>query len=334
MHLAHVKWFVDDPQRVPLDWSLLVGPFTLLGLGLVAAGILVLPLLQRVLNEERLTRWLRRNLRPVLPLLLSVHLAVALTAYALTRRYLAPGLDLPGTGWGTVLAGAQLLVAMLIALGLFTRLAAGLLVLSGPVGALFYGVLPILERMELLGIALYLALVGRRRFAVDALIRRRPDPGRAMNPVAVGMLRLFAGLAVAVNALTEKLLAPEVSAAFLQDQSSFNLLRGAGVSDAAFAGIAGAVELALGLLLATGVGTRLLVLIAVIPFNATLLFLGWEELIGHLPIYGIFLVLLIEGGGRIRDPGSWRRAERALGAGLDPVSSGTAGSSSSTGSRS
>jgi hypothetical protein len=35
--------------------------------------------------------------------------------------------------------------------------------------------------------------------------------------------------------------------------------------------------------------------VAGIPFNATLFFLGTEELIGHLPIYGAMLALLVYG---------------------------------------
>jgi len=85
------------------------------------------------------------------------------------------------------------------------------------------------------------------------------------------------------------------------------VLRGLGVSDAAFSDLAGAVELALGLVLISGIGTRLAVLVAVIPFNLTLLVFGWEELVGHLPIYGIFLVLLIEGSGRARSALRWFR---------------------------
>jgi hypothetical protein len=37
------------------------------------------------------------------------------------------------------------------------------------------------------------------------------------------------------------------------------------------------------------------VIAAGIPFNATLFFLGTEELIGHLPIYGTMLALLVYG---------------------------------------
>jgi hypothetical protein len=40
------------------------------------------------------------------------------------------------------------------------------------------------------------------------------------------------------------------------------------------------------------------VIVAGIPFNATLFFLGRTELIGHLPIYGVMLALLVYGSSR------------------------------------
>jgi uncharacterized membrane protein YphA (DoxX/SURF4 family) len=319
MPLAHVKWFVDDPERFPLEWSRILAPATLVGVGLAVAGALILRFLVRRIDEELITRWFRHHLRPYLPLLLSLHLGIALTAYALTGRYLAPSLRLPEGTPGLVLAVLELGIAALIILGLFTRLAAGLLVLSGPVGMFFFGVVPILERAELLGIALYLAVVGRRKWSLDGL-RHPSDERGIMNPIAVGMLRVCAGLAIVVGALTEKLLAPGVADAFLRRFPKFNFLEGAGVPDRAFADAAGAVELALGLLLLSGIGTRLVVLAAVIPFNVTLLFFGVTELIGHLPIYGIFLVLLVEGAGRVRDV-YWGRVA---------LSSGTEGSGKSS----
>ena len=36
-------------------------------------------------------------------------------------------------------------------------------------------------------------------------------------------------------------------------------------------------------------------LLAAVPFNATLVLFGQTELIGHLPVYGVFLALLAYG---------------------------------------
>ncbi|HVM11930.1 MAG TPA: hypothetical protein VM638_05585 [Actinomycetota bacterium] len=312
MPLAHVKWFVEDPTAVPLDQARLLSlPVALALLGTLLAAVVLGWVERRAEMDRRLAR-LRRRLRPFLPFLLSLHLGVSLIAHALLGSYLAPSLRLPGGSTGTTLAAIQVVIAVLIVVGLFTRAAAWLLVLSGLVGMSVYGVVPMLERAELLGIALYLGIVGRRRWSVDARVAG-PDEAPAMNPGAVGMLRVCAGVAIAVNGLTEKLLAPGVSEVFLTRNPHFNVGAGFGVSDRAFIDLAGAVELAIGLLLISGVATRLAVLGAVVPFNVTLLFLGWLELVGHLPIYGIFLVLLVEGSGRVRDVARWARDPGATG---------------------
>lgn len=67
------------------------------------------------------------------------------------------------------------------------------------------------------------------------------------------------------------------------------------VSDLAFIRLAGRTELLFGLLLISGALPQIAVIIAGIPFNATLSFLGASELIGHLPVYGAMLALLVYG---------------------------------------
>ena len=62
--------------------------------------------------------------------------------------------------------------------------------------------------------------------------------------------------------------------------------------------MAGAIELLFGLLLISGRIPQVAVIVAGIPFNATLFFLGRDELIGHLPIYGVMLALLVYGSSR------------------------------------
>jgi hypothetical protein len=48
-------------------------------------------------------------------------------------------------------------------------------------------------------------------------------------------------------------------------------------------------------LLISGALPQVCVIVAGIPFNATLFFFGATELVGHLPIYGAMLVLLVYG---------------------------------------
>jgi hypothetical protein len=47
------------------------------------------------------------------------------------------------------------------------------------------------------------------------------------------------------------------------------------------------IELTFGMLLIAGNFVRLIILILWLPFNLTLPFMGWTELVGHLPIYGV-----------------------------------------------
>jgi hypothetical protein len=122
------------------------------------------------------------------------------------------------------------------------------------------------------------------------------------------------GGALIVLAFTEKLARPDLALEFLDRFPAFNILQSVGleVSDITFIRMAGAVELLFGLLIISGALPQLAVIAAGIPFNATLFFLGTEELIGHLPIYGAMLALLVYGSSerfaRVVPSLSFRRA--------------------------
>jgi hypothetical protein len=74
-----------------------------------------------------------------------------------------------------------------------------------------------------------------------------------------------------------------------------NSLLGLGWSDLTFTRVAGAIEVLFGLLVMSGRLPQLCVVAAGIPFNATLWFFGTTELVGHLPVYGAMLTLLVLG---------------------------------------
>ena len=67
------------------------------------------------------------------------------------------------------------------------------------------------------------------------------------------------------------------------------------------------------MLLISGALPQAIVLIAGVPFNATLWFFGTTELVGHLPIYGAMLAILVWGS----DPrcGRWSAGCRGAGRG-------------------
>lgn len=289
MPLAHETWFTDE--RPPFDWSFAVEPASLVLVGAALAVAVGWWLVSRRVRRPALG-FLRPvgRLAPLVPRLLGIHAGVSLLAQSARGTYLAPALALPDGPFGVALAVVEGLAGVWLIAGYRIRYPAALLVAAGPLGMLGYGVVPILERVDLLGIALFLAVLppgDAPAGAVDA------DPGRVGR--AMFALRVLVGLALVILAFTEKLARPELALAFLDRFPAFNVLHAVGLGDLAFVRLAGAVELLFGLLLMSGALPQLAVIAAGIPFNATLFFLGAEELIGHLPVYGAMLALLVYG---------------------------------------
>lgn len=76
---------------------------------------------------------------------------------------------------------------------------------------------------------------------------------------------------------------------------AFDSLARFGVSADGFALFAGSVELLLGLLVISSALPQTVALVAAVPFTATVALFGSTELVGHLPVYGVLLTLLILG---------------------------------------
>jgi uncharacterized membrane protein YphA (DoxX/SURF4 family) len=306
----HEAWFTD--ARPPYDWSFVLEPASLLAIGAAVLIALLWRMAAARLPSPELP-FLRPigRLAPYVPRLLGIHAGVSLLAQAARGTYLAPSLDLPESPFGSVLAIAEGILGVWLVTGFRIRPAAWVLVAAGPLGMLSYGVVPILERVDLLGVALFLALLPPEDTpggAVDA------GPDRVRMPLFT--LRVAAGGALIILAFTEKLARPELALALLDRFPAFNVLDAIGipVDDLTFVRIAGAVELLFGLLIISGALPQIAVIVAGIPFNATLFFLGTEELIGHLPIYGAMLALLVYGSNpRLARSTAWLPSLRSKG---------------------
>jgi hypothetical protein len=289
--MAHETWFTE--LRPGFTTALLGDPVTV-GLVVAAVGVTVLwrAAAARWRTPELAVLEPLGRLAPWVPRLLAVHAGVSLVAQAYAGTYLAPALALPDGLGGTLLAVLEGIVGVWLTTGIRVRPAAWLLLAAGPLGMLAYGVVPILERVDLLGIALFLTLLPP---GDDELGAVRPSPQVLAR--ALFALRLSVGGALVVLAFTEKLVRPDLALAFLDQYPAFNLLStlGLDVSDLLFVQVAGAVELLFGLLVISGAAPQVAVIVAGIPFNATLFFLGASELIGHLPVYGVMAALLVYG---------------------------------------
>ncbi len=292
MHLAHETWFTD--RRPGYSWDFVAHPATIIAI--------VLVLIVVILWRQAATRLPRPELpflaplgrlSPWIPRLLGLHAGVSLLSQAASGSYLAPSLELPDNWFGTFLAVLEAVTGIWLIAGYRVRPAAWLLVIAGPLGVVGYGLIPLLERIDLLGIALFLAILPPDDRTPAGRVEAEP-PRLA---TALFSLRLLVGGALVVLAFTEKLARPDLAIAFLERYPAFNILHTIGfdISNEAFIRLSGAVELLFGLLIISGALPQVVVIVAGIPFNATLFFLGASELIGHLPVYGAMLVLLVYG---------------------------------------
>lgn len=294
--LAHARWFTtSDPGY---DWSFVAETLSLVMI--VAAVVIAIvwrlaaPLFPR--PELRPLAFLGK-LGPWIPRLLAIHAGVSLLSLAARLEFLVPTLALPATWYGIGLGILEGIVGIWLIAGWRVRTAAWLLVLAGPLGMIAYGVVPVMERADLLAVGLFLALLPPDDAQVGGRITIDPEKVRA----ALFGLRLLTGSALIILAFTEKLARPELSLEFLDRYPAFNVLQVLGsqfgfeVSDLVFIQFAAGMEILFGLLFISGALPQLVVIAAGIPFNATLFFLGATELIGHLPIYGAMLALLVYG---------------------------------------
>ncbi len=290
---AHETWF--DHGAYPTDWGFAGETLTL---ALLAAAVLVTVLVRVIarfwpgVDVPALGR-----LAPWMPFAIRIHLAVSMVGLLSLGFYLSPAMDLQADAAGILLGATMAVVAVTMATGWNARLGAVILVAAGPLGMIEFGVWPVLQRIDLLGLGIYVLVAGPGRWSADLESGRAEEPSLLDHAQAIWALKVAAGVALIVVAFAEKLATPDLAVAFLADHPELNVAQqlGVGMSDLEFARAAGAVEVLFGLLLISGALPQACILIAGIPFNATLWFFGANELMGHLPIYGAMLAVLVYG---------------------------------------
>jgi len=299
--LGHELWFVDDvPAK---DWSFLWEGRTLF----LLVGAFALALLVRAIASFRPgldQPWLAR-LAPWMPFAVRLHLGIALAGLLSGGYYLAPSMELDKNLVGWLLGLVVATSALLLLVGWHTRRGAWLLIAAGPLGMLEFGFEAILHRVDLLGLALFLVLAGPGRWSADYELGRVRDPVRVEAGRAVWALKLAVGSALIAVAVSEKLANPDLARRFTDERGvDFNVGQALGLplADTEFIRIAGALEVLFGLLIISGALPQAIVLIAGVPFNLTLYFFGTNELLGHLPVYGAMLVLLVYGSDPVLRP--------------------------------
>ncbi len=293
--LAHEKWFVDSrPYPIQLDrlWSVPV----LLALLAGVAAIGALLLIRRFAGGDNLFSRIGflQCFDPAAPVVIAIQTAIALIFMAVNLFLLVPNLTMEGPV-GYLLAAAQVLVAFTFISGAFARVGAvtllGLVLACG----LLYGLEPMLEQMIYVGIGLYILLQGHGMIDPQTNTRQSPWPSEQYSALAPSILRIFAGISIAVLAFTEKLLNPDLGITFLREYPHFNVAQLIGLTwftDERFIFAAGIVEFVVGVALISGILPRLVIIGMFVPFNLTIPFLPPSELLGHLPVFSVMYVLV------------------------------------------
>src|SRR3712207_2124107 len=160
---AHETWF--DHGVYPTDWGFAAERLTLALLVAAAVAAVAVRLLARVFPGVDVP--VLGRLAPYMPFAVRLHLAVSLVGLLSLGFYLSPAMDLQADLAGIALGAVMAVVAITMATGWRTRAAAWLLIAAGPIGMLEFGVGPVLQRVDLLGLAVFLVFSGPGRWSAD-----------------------------------------------------------------------------------------------------------------------------------------------------------------------
>lgn len=290
--LEHVKWFTDA-ATYPTQYERLLTLPALAALFVALAAVGVAYWIQHNVPEPAPVRILERFARYG-PLALGIHVGIALLVAAALGLLFVPSLHVAPDTLGSTLLVMEAVAGVSILLGIATRAGAAILVLLGVVAMWPFTFESILEQVPLLGIAVFLFLIGRGPLSFDRIRGVRPPVrGELVPDAALAFLRILMGFGIAYNALTEKLLNEPLARSLLERYPHIALNRLVGVPDELFIWAAGSAELAIGAVIMSGQITRPVMAAGAAIFTGTLFVFGWPELLGHLPLYGIMLLLFI-----------------------------------------
>lgn len=320
---AHVRWFVDS-DHYPPEWDRLIAWPTLMVVGLTLGLLGTLLTGQRMLGQHFPNPAFLAYMEPSATTLLAVHTGISLVFFASQRDLFDASHALDGRVIVAVFVILQVVAAFALITGLVDRGGAALLAGTWLLAFIAFKPWQVLDLTLYVGIGIALFVLGRT--IPPPAVAARLLPLENFERQSIAALRILAGFTVAWIAFTEKLLVPEAGVAFLSERPEFNFMQHYfgfdWWSDYRFTIAAGVVEASAGLLLLSGVLTRVVILTLLVPFNVTVAFLPPIELLGHLPIFGIMYVLLLYGSGADPQAGE-RRLEPAL-VGTDPGATATA----------
>lgn len=292
---AHVRWFVDTNVTVEnfVAYSI-TDPEVLIWIALSVIIVLAsIALDTRLPNVRIVGSETRHDFIEILRIFTGM--SMLLTAYE--GAIIAPHLIAHGA-FGTKLIFLQAIIGILFIANRFVRHAAILLIILHLGLTIQFGVLAALEYLSMVGIAIFL------------LINNLPtqELREQFKPFSVAIMRILVGISLITLGLAEKLFGAILAESFLA-ANPWNFLPALGFdffTDRLFALSAGFTEVIFGVILVLGTTTRLNVLaLSVVLLASNVLFLiegnneaALVEFVGHMPIIGVALVLLLLGAGQ------------------------------------
>lgn len=306
---AHVNWFVE-PGAEPLSNFNLSDPVFLAWLCLASMMVVFSVWVDGKLPTLRVAQTkLRHDFMEILRVFTGM--SFLLTAYE--GSLVAPHKVADGS-FGLLLVVMQAIIGIMLIANRWIRAAAVLMLVLHAGVAIKFGILPALEYAIIIGIALFLLLNSIENEARRDLFK----------PYSVDALRIWTGISLVALAVGEKL-APSALGQVFVAQYQWNFMQALGVTffdDRLFVLSAGMVEAVIGIVLILGTTVRLAVLaLSVMMAISNVVFIiqgnneaALVEFIGHMPIIGVALLLLLLGYGqrlRITDAFSSPQAAQA-----------------------
>ncbi len=301
--LAHEKWFVDEyAQHIPPP--ALFRQVTPFGAALVLLALAVMLgfwWYERKILAARHPRFLEKHVERVhvhARVVLCVTLGALLMGSGLQHQFFAPNLMLPDTIYGNLLALVEISLGALFIFmtPYFAELGACLLLLY--LAGLFSG-LPLhdwLEDLMYVGVAIFLITSETIRLPW----KRWNTPERARR--GYHAMRILVALNFFVLA-SVKWLRPDL-AMTLVDQYHLNFLAPLGLDTTHFVFMAAVVETFIASAILFKVAMRPAIALAFTFFMLTIYFLGFRELLGHLPIKStLFILFLLD---------DWKKGEKRI----------------------
>lgn len=290
---AHVNWFVEGDSEplanfgatepIFLAWCVLAFLMVLFSIWLDGR----LPTL-RVAQSK-----LRHDFMEILRVFTGM--SFLLTAYE--GALVAPHKVADGS-FGLLLVVMQAVIGIMLIANRWIKTAALLMLVLHVGVAVEFGILPALEYAIIIGIAFFLLLNSIED-------EKRRD---LLKPYSVDVLRIWTGISLVALAAGEKLAPSALGQVFLA-QYQWNFLQAIGFTvfdDRLFVLSAGMVEAVIGIVLILGTTVRLAVLaLSFMMAISNIVFIvqgnneaALVEFIGHMPIIGVALLLLLLGSGQ------------------------------------